>query len=150
MITEAKLDKFLKLAKTAMPKIKHTITLVSDDDVALFTRDISTGEELALFGVLPSFGLDIATLDNVKHKNKMMFFMVKKFDINEGYDAFRKIYNDTAENVLEFEKWLFKEHEKFQGDCLFKDIDFRTFDADPVRNYKGFYGYMLHFNLKTK
>jgi len=149
MITEAKLDKIQGLAKANNPAIKHNITLVSDDDVAVFTRDIGA-DELALFGVLPSFGLDFADIDNFKHKNKMIFFLVFKFDINEGYDAYRKIYNDTAVHVLKFQDWLMEESEKFQGDCLFKEIDFRTLDADPVRNYNGFYGYMIHFSLKTK
>lgn len=151
MITEEKLDKIHSLAKAGIPEIniKHTFTLVSDDDVALFTQDVGI-EELCLFGVLPSFGLDYRNNDDFKHKNKMIFFLVKKFDIKEGYEAFRALYNETAGYVLKFEKWIFKENEKFQGDCLFKDIDFRTFDADPVRDYKGFYGYMMHFNLKTE
>ncbi|TQI72287.1 hypothetical protein JM79_3245 [Gramella sp. Hel_I_59] len=149
MITEAKLSRIQEMAKADNPEIKHNITLVTDEDVAIFTRDMP-GDELVLFGVLPSFGLDFKNLDEFKHKNKMIFFLMYKHDINEGYDAYRKLYNDTAAHVLRFEKWLFEQSEKFQGDCLFKDIDFRTFDADPVSNYKGFYGYMMHFDLKTK
>ncbi|MUP44907.1 hypothetical protein E0K83_03995 [Gramella sp. BOM4] len=149
MITEAKLDKIQTMAKAAIPEILHAITLVSDEDVPVFTRDMAGGE-LALFGVLPSFGMDYNTADNFKDKNKMIFFLVYKFDINEGYDAYRAVYNDIGKYVIRFRDWLIEEHVKFQGDCLFKDIDFRTFDADPVRNYKGFYGYMVHFNLKTE
>lgn len=137
-------------AKTAIPSICHAIRVVSDDDVADFTRDIlASDDEVVLFGVLPSFGLDFKNEDNYNHSNKLMLFLVKKFDKKEGNDAFLDIYDQIGEVVLEFEEWMFKESQKFPKPPLFKDIKFRTFNADPVRDYHGFFGYMMQFELNN-
>ena len=150
MLNASKLKNFLVAAQGAIPAIKQTIRVVSDDDVANFTRDILTSdEEVVLIGILPSFGLNFKNEDNYNHSNKLMLFIVKKFDINEGNDAFLDIYDETSAIVLEFQKWLFEESREFPCPPLFKDIRFQTFDADPVRDYHGFFGYMVQFELNN-
>ena len=150
MLNATKLREFLAAAKTALPEIKQTIPVISDDDVANFTRDIKTSDnEVVLVGVLPSYGLDFRDRDNYYHKNRMMLFVVKKFDIKKGNDAFLDIYDETGAIVLKLEEWLFAEAEKFPCNPIFKQIDFRTFSPDPVRDYHGFFGYMINFDLNN-
>lgn len=150
MLNATKLREFLDAAKTAIPEIKQTIPVISDDDVALRTRDIKTSDnEVVLVGVLPSYGLNFRDSDNYYHNNKMMLFLVKKFDTRKGYDAFLNIYDETGPLVLKLEEWLFAEAEKFPCNPIFKQIDFRTFTPDPVRDYHGFYGYMINFDLNN-
>lgn len=150
MLNASKLKTFLLAAQTALPVIKKTIPVVSDDDVANFTRDIKTSDnEVVLVGVLPSYGLDFQNEDNYKHRNRMMLFVVKKFDIKKGNEAFLDVYDETGAVVLKLEEWLFAESEKFPCSPIFKDIDFRTFTPDPVRDYHGFFGYMINFELNN-
>lgn len=139
------------MVQVEMPEFKISKTVVSDDDVAKFTRDIKTSDnELVLVGVLPSMSLDFSNTDQYRHENRMQLFIVKKFDTKDGEDAFLELYDETAATVLKFQKWLIEEHQKFKCNPIFKEIDFRTFKADPVRNYHDLYGYMINFNLKTK
>ena len=150
MLNASKLKDFLDAAQAAIPAVKQTIRVVSDKDVSDFTGDILTSdEEVVLIGILPSFGLNFKDKDNYNHNNKLMIFIVKKFDITEGNDAFLDIYDETSAIVLEFQKWLFQESSKFPCPPLFKDIRFQTLDADPVRDYFGFFGYMIQFELNN-
>ena len=80
----------------------------------------------------------------------MFFFLLKKMDTRAGNEEFLSLFDETGAAVLDLEKWMFKESEKFPCPALFKEIDFRTFSADPVRDYYNLCGYMINFDLKTK
>ena len=150
MLNASKIKEFQEQAQAAIPTIQQNFTVVSDDDMALFTREVkSSDNQVVLVGVLPSYGLKFNDKDNYQHSNKMMFFVVKKFDIKKSNEEFLAVYDQTAAVVLKLEKWLFQESEKFPCNPLFKEIDFRSFSPDPVRDYHGFNGYMINFELFT-
>ena len=150
MLNASKLKSFVEAAQAAIPAIKQSFRVVSDDDVAKFTRDVKTSDdEVVIIGILPSFGLNYKNEDNYNHSNNLMIFLVKKFDINEGNDAFLDCYDETGAVVLGFENWLFKESQKFPCPDLFKEIKFQSFNADPVRDYHGFFGWMIQFELNN-
>lgn len=151
MLNAAELKNFLEQANAAVDLIEDTRVLVSDTDVTLFTRDILISEgKTILMGVLPSYGLAYRDVDNYRHNNKLLLFIVKKFDLKEGYEAFLDIYTQTAPVVLKFEAWLFKKSREFPREPFFKAIQFSTFSADPVRDYHGFFGYMIQFDLNNE
>ena len=151
MLSASKLKDFLDLAKTKVPAIKQVIRVVSDDDVSKHTSNIKSSDPgVVLIGILPSFGLELKNKDNYRHNNKMMFFIVDKRDARGGEEEFFSIYDETAAVVMDFEKWMFAESEKFPCPAIFKEIEFATFNADPVRDYYNLCGYMITFDLKTK
>ena len=141
----------MEAAKGGVPAIKNTFRVVGDADVAKFAGDIKSSEPgVVLVGILPSFGLSFSNTDNYRHNNKMMFFVVKKMDAKGGNEGFLDLFDETGEAVMEFEKWLFEQSQKFPCPAIFKDIDFRSLNADPVRDYYNLCGYMITFDLKTK
>ena len=151
MLSASKLKEFLEAAKAGVPDIKNTIPVVSDDDVANFTKEVKSSDPgVVIVGVLPSFGLDFQNIDNYRHANKMIFFLLKKMDPKAGNEGFLELFDTTGAAVMEFEKWLFKTSQIFPCPGLFKEIEFRSFHADPVRDYYNLCGYMISFDLKTK
>ena len=152
MLTVKKLKDFQSYAQESLPQLELLKTFADDDDVVEFTRDIKSSDgKQALFGVLPSFNLDFKDEDNFRFKNKLILFVVKKFDIKEGYDAFLDVFQETGETLYELIHWMFEEQSKgINCNPIFKEIDLKSIDGDPVRDYHNFYGYMIHFNIKTK
>jgi hypothetical protein len=151
MLNASKLKSFLELAKQNVPELKQTFRVIQDEDVANFTREVtSSGGNIVLIGVLPSVALDFKNLDNFRHRNKMQFFILKKYDVKGSEEDLMQLFDDTAAVVLKFEAWMFLESDKFPCPPIFKSIKFETFSADPVSNYFGFCGYMIQFDLKTK
>lgn len=150
MLNASKLKIFLEAAKAGVPEIKELFRVIQDEDVAKFATGVTSADgNIVLIGVLPSFNLDFKNIDNHSHKNKMQFFIVKKYDSKSGQEELMQLFDDTAAVVLKFEAWMFLESEKFPCPAIFKDIHFATFNADPVSNYFGFCGYMINFDLKN-
>ena len=151
MLSASKLKDFLNAAKAGIPAVRETFRVVGDADVADFAADVNSSDPgVILVGTLPSFALMFKDLDNYRHGNKMMFFILKKMDARGGNEAFLKLFDDTGAVVMDFEKWLFKQSQQFPCPAIFKDIDFRSFSADPVRDYYNLCGYVISFDLKTK
>ena len=151
MLSASKLRDFLEAAEAGIPAIKKTIRVVSDDDVSNFSKDVKSSDPgVILVGILPSFGLSFNNEDNYRHQNKMMFFILKKMNIRNGNEDFLQLFDETGDVVMAFEKWMFTESQRFPCSALFKEIDFRSFNADPVRDYYSLCGYMINFDLKTK
>lgn len=151
MLSASKLKEFLEAAKTEIPVVKSTFRVVGDDDVSNFSKDVKSSDPgVVLVGILPSFGLNFQNLDNYGHDNKMMFFILKKMDTRGGNEGFLSLFDETGDAVMDFEKWLFERSQKFPCPAIFKEIDFRSFHADPVRDYYSLCGYVVSFDLKTK
>lgn len=151
MLNANKLKEFLEAAKQGVPEIKAVHRVAGDKDVADYASDIKSSDPgVVLVGVLPSFGLDFKDFDNYQHGNKMMLFMLKKMDTRGGNEALMDLFDETGASVMDFEKWLFKHAQKFPCPEIFKEIEFRSFHADPVRDYYSLCGYVISFDLKTK
>ncbi len=147
MLNASKLKTFLQDALVAVPDIKKFYRVVSDEDMASETRDVSINDGIFLVGVLPSFGIKAKNEDNWKHNNRLQLFFVKKFSSRD--EDLMDLYDETGAVVLKFQAWLLKEHSTFPKKCIFKDIDFSSFNADPVRDYNSSNGYMVTFELNT-
>lgn len=151
MLNATNLKAFLEAAKSAIPAIGNTIPVVSDNDVGDFSRDLKASDtQVTIIGVLPSIGLDFKDKDNYRHSNKLLLFLVRKHDIRSGNDAFLSVYDQAAAAVLALEDFMFLESQKFPCNPIFKEINFPTFAADPVRDYFGLNGYMITLELYTK
>lgn len=147
MLNASKLKSFLQDALVAVPEIKKYFPVVSDEDMASETRDVSTNDGIFLVGVLPSFGPVAKNEDNWKYNNRLILFFVKKFSPRD--EDLMDVYDETGAVVLKFHGWLLKEYSAFPKKCIFKDIDFSSFNADPVRDYNNSFGYMVTFELNT-
>lgn len=149
MLSASDLKNFQEAAKQAISEITRNITVVSDNDVANFTRDIkSRDNELVLVGVLPSMQLNYRDEDDHIDNNKMLLFLVRKFDLRESNEDFLAVYDETGAAVKKMVDWLIKENQRFNCSSIFRQIDFRTFSADPVRDYHNLFGYMISFDLR--
>lgn len=150
MLRINELENFTKNTLNLFPDtIEAAIVVVDDNDVALFSKDISTEKKILLVAVLPSSRPASSSSDQVEFDSMGSFMFLKKRD-RDCYSEYLNKMKAAESAAIEFVGYLTKiKNQELAQPNGYKNIQFPSLATDPVSNFKGYCGFSVDFTTKN-
>jgi len=149
MLTINRLREFLIEAKTAIPEIKYTQAIITNEEFVKFLKERKTADNTMLFGVIPEHGL-VGSEDKSKYANYLQFFLIDKSATKDlKHDAKLDLYNKVQLTTKQFVDYILEQKSDEDSCGIFQY--FNESSADIKVFWDGFEcrGYEILFELET-
>ena len=107
------------------PNIQASIMVSSDDEVSKLITELSNANDTCtLITVVPSHDPNIPDEDTRQSQDRLLFFVVKKYDSKGGNMKKLENFSITQTEVKELLNKIIDYKDNPNGNCLFDDVDF--------------------------
>lgn len=145
------LEAFAESHVAERPLLEKLFIVSEESEYAKFVKDVGNhGDLMSLVLVLPTYDSRMEDEDSREVGNNLYFMIVKNTDNSAGHDFKVQVFKKTQSEMKVLWEKIVALHRNFGQDCLFKQIDLRTFRMDPVSNYHGTNGWELEFSTETR
>lgn len=154
MLRVQQLREFVNQVKIAIPTIKYTQVIITNDEFVKFLEERKTLDNIMLFAVVPDHGVT-GQEDKTEYENYLQFFLIEKqAEKNLKHDDKLDLYQRVQETVKSFVT-LIIESKSGDSDC-FDTCNMLTELIEESIEIKMFWdsvqcrGYEILFNLNSK
>ena len=141
------LRELLAEMKAEVPEINSAWGVIDDTHLGNTLENKSKDDNIFLVGVLPSYGSEGDSVDNVKQNTICQFLVVEKTAYGElTPDQFWDVFEKTYQAIEKIKEIILR---KASEDCLpyLFNINVNSINIDPVRHKAECNGYSLDFEI---
>lgn len=141
------LRELLAEMKAEVPEINSAWGVIDDTHLGKTLESKSKDDNIFLVGVLPSYGSEGTSADNVKQNTACQFLILEKTSYSElTSDQFWEVFEKTYQAVEKIKKIILR---KASEECLpyLYNIDVNSINIDPVRHKAECNGYSIDFEI---
>lgn len=131
-MTPIELKELLSEIKSDIPEIKKTISLIDDSDLADFVAEMSSSDNMALVGVIPSYQHS-GEIGAFKILPVFQLQIIEKTDYSAlDNDQYVMLYERTLQVIFKVRDFIL---DKIEEGCypLLSDLDVTGLVIDPIK-----------------
>ena len=153
MLRVNRLREFVVEVKTAIPLIKYTQVITTNDEFVKFLEERKTSENTMLFAVIPEHGI-AGRADGTKTENYLQFFFIdKSAEKNLKHDEKLELYNKVQGIVQEFVKLILAaksgDSDYFEACNMLDELNEESIEIKVFWDGLQCRGYEVLFDLKS-
>ena len=154
MLRVNRLREFVVEVKTAIPAIKYTQVIITNDEFVKFLEERNTSENTLLFAVIPEHGVT-GQEDKTKYENYLQFFFIdKSAEKDLKHDAKLDLYNKIQNIVSDFIQLILEaksgDSDIFESCSMLDELNEESIEIKTFWDGLQCRGYEVLFDLKTK
>ena len=153
MLRVNRLREFVVEVKAAIPSIKYTQVITTNDEFTKFLEEIKTSYNTMLFAVIPEHGIS-GQEDRAKTENYLQFFIIDKAaEKNMKHDEKLDLYNKVQETTQEFIKLIIDaksgDSDYFESCNMLDELNEESIEVKVFWDGLQCRGYEVMFDLKS-
>lgn len=154
MLRVNRLREFVVEVKTAIPTIKYTQVIITNDEFVKFLEERKTSDSIMLFAVIPEHGV-MGQEDRTKYENYLQFFFIEKqAEKNLKHDEKLDLYNRVQETVKSFIDLILEaksgDSDVFESCNMLDELNEESIEIKTFWDGVQCRGYEVLFDLNTK
>lgn len=154
MLRVNRLREFVVEVKTAIPAIKYTQVIITNDEFVKFLEERRGSDNTMLFAVIPEHGIS-GQEDRTKYENYLQFFFIdKSAEKDLKHDAKLDIYDKIQGIVSDFMRLILEaksgDSDIFDGCDMLNELNEESVEIKTFWDGLQCRGYEVLFDLKTK
>jgi hypothetical protein len=154
MLRVNRLREFVVEVKTAIPTIKYTQVIITNDEFVKFLEERKTSDNIMLFAVIPEHGV-MGQEDRTKYENYLQFFFIEKqAEKNSKHDEKLDLYNRVQETVKSFVDTILEaksgDSDVFESCNMLDELNEESIEIKTFWDGVQCRGYEVLFDLNTK
>lgn len=154
MLRVNRLREFVVEVKTAIPTIKYTQVIITNDEFVKFLEERKTSDNIMFFSVIPEHGV-MGQEDRTKYENYLQFFFIEK-QSEKGikHDEKLDLYNRVQETVKSFVDLILEaksgDSDVFESCNMLDELNEESIEIKTFWDGVQCRGYEVLFDLNTK